>query len=85
MESKNIAVKEAKALYKTLSTFSEEVYNTRVDALVNNSNLLQFRNKRGGRSLPLTEEIKELFRLTLDLNIYLILSYTPSEDNEADP
>ena len=31
-EGKGIAFKEAKAIFKTLSTFSEEVFNSRVDA-----------------------------------------------------
>ena len=47
-----IAVKEARALIRTLSTFSSDVYNRRVDALVDNSNLLDFWNNQGGGSIP---------------------------------
>ena len=62
LEGKGILVKESKALFKTLSTFSEEVFNSRVDAYVDNSNLLHFWNNEGGRNIPLTNEIKDLFR-----------------------
>ena len=80
----DIANREAKALYKTLSAFSEEVYNSRVIAHVDNTNLLDFWNNGGSRSLPLTDEIKDLFFLTSKLNILLKLAYVPSESNNAD-
>ena len=59
-----IAVKEAKALLQTLSTFSEDVLNGGVEAFVDNKNLLDFWNNEGGRNIPLTNEIKDLFFLT---------------------
>ena len=37
-----IAVKEAKALHQTLSTFAGDIFNCRVDAHVDNSNLIDF-------------------------------------------
>ena len=40
--SGGIAVKEAKALYQTLSIFRNELANGRVDAYVDNSNLIDF-------------------------------------------
>ena len=64
-----IAVTEAKALVNTLETFSRDVYNGRVDAYVDNENLVHFWNKEGGRSIPLTNETKRLFQLSLKLNI----------------
>ena len=81
-----IATRKAKALHKTLSAFSEEVYNGRVIAHIDNTNLLDFRNNGGGRgrSLPLTDEIKDLFFLTSKLNILLKLIYMLSESNNAD-
>ena len=79
-----IAVREAKALYKTLRTFSREISNARVDAYIDNSNLLHFWNNEGGRSIPLTNEIKDLFHLCLQLNINLNLNYTPSNSLPAD-
>ena len=74
-----IAVKEAKALFQTLTTFSEEVFNGRVDAFVDNLNLIDFWNNRGGKNMSLTNEIKDLFHLSLKLNIVLNLFYIPSE------
>ena len=47
LEGKAMAVKEAKALFKILSTFSEVLFNTRVDRHVDNSNLLHFWNNEG--------------------------------------
>ena len=79
-----IAIREAKALYKTLSAFSKEVYNSRVIAHVDNTNLLDFWNNGCGRSLPLTDEIKDLFFLTSKLNILLKLAYVSSESIDAD-
>ncbi len=79
-----IAVKEAKALHQTLSTFAKEVFNSRVDAYVDNSNLIDFWNNEGGRNIPLTNVIKCLFDLSLKLNILLNLRYVPSMSNSAD-
>ena len=44
-----IAVKEAEGLLHTLSTFLSEVFNGRVDAFVDNKNLLHFWNSKGGK------------------------------------
>ena len=79
-----IAVKEAKAILNTLLVFSKEVYNCRVDAYVDNMNLVNFWNNEGGRSMPLTNVIKELFELSLKLNISPKLQYIPSDQNLAD-
>ena len=79
-----IAIREVKALYKILSAFSKEVSNGRVIAHIDNTNLLDFWNHGGGRSLPLTDEIKDLFFLTSKLNILFKLAYVPSESNDAD-
>ena len=49
--SGGIAVKEAKALYQTLSIFRNELANGRVDANVDNSNLIDFWNNEGGRNI----------------------------------
>ena len=82
--SGGIAVKEAKALLQTLSTFSHEVFNGRVDAYVDNKNLIGFWNNEGGKSITLSNEIKELFFMSLKLNIILNLHYVPSRSNDAD-
>ena len=79
-----LAIREAKALYKTLSAFSKEVYNGRVVFHIDNTNLLDFWNNGEGRSLPLTDEIKDLLFITSKLNILLKLVYVPSQSNDAD-
>ena len=48
-----IAVREAKALVNTLETFSTDIYNGRIDAYVDNKNLVHFWNEAGGGSIPL--------------------------------
>ena len=84
LESTTIAVKEAKALAKTLTVFGKEICNKRVDALVDNQNVVDFWNNMGGRNIALTNEIKGLFELTTRLNIALHVSYLPTELNSAD-
>ena len=79
-----IAVREAKALVNTLETFSTDICNGRIDAYVDNKNLVHFWNEAGGRSIPLTNETKRLFQLSLKLNISLNLIYVPSNLNAAD-
>lgn len=79
-----IAIREAKALFNTLRVFSRNIFNARIDAYIDNSNLLHFWNNEGGRSIPLTNEIKDLFHLCLQLNISLNLHYTPSSSLPAD-
>ena len=83
--SGGIAVKEAKALFQTLSFFRIELANGRVDAYVDNSNLIDFWNNEGGRNIILTNEIKDLFLLSMDLNIALNMHYVLSKLNMADP
>ena len=78
-------MKEAKALYQTLSIFCNELANGRVYAYVDNSNLIDFWNNEGGRNIILTNEIKDLFLLSMDLNIALNMHYVPSKLNMADP
>ena len=79
-----IAIREALALYKTLATFSDNIVNSRVDAFIDNMNLLSFWNNEGGKNIPLSNEIKKLFCLCLKLNIQLRLQYTPSKLLAAD-
>ena len=50
---------------------------------MDNKNLLDFWNE-GGKSIPLTNEIKDLFFMTLKLNIILNLHYVLSTFNNAD-
>ena len=65
VEGNDIAIKEARALYNTLSTFGSEVFNGRVTAFIDNSNLISFWNNEGGKSIALSNEIKDLFSLSV--------------------
>ena len=56
----------------------------RVDAYIDNTNLLDFWNNGGGKNISLTNEIKDLFFLSLKLNIDLKMFYIPSKLNDAD-
>ena len=84
VEGTDIAIKEVRALYNTLSTFGSEVFNGRVTAFVDNSNLISFQNNEGGKSIALSNEIKDLFSLSVNLNISLRMTYVPSDSNSAD-
>ena len=68
-----ITLREAKALHNTLVAFASDIFNTRVDAYVDNMDLLNFWNNEGGKNLSLTDEIKTLFLLCLNLNVNLNL------------
>ncbi len=50
---------------------------------MDNTNLFDFWNNEGGKSLPLTNEIKDLFFLTLKLITVLNMYYVPSKLNYA--
>ena len=47
VEGTDIAIKEARTLYNTLSTYGLEVFNGRVTAFIDNSNLISFWNNEG--------------------------------------
>ena len=79
-----IAVKEVKALHNTLLTFNNYLSNARVDAYVDNQNLIAAWNNEGGKNSQLNDEIKGIFRMCLDLDISLQLVYTPTNLMEAD-
>lgn len=83
-KSASIAFKEAKALYNTLKMFSNAICNGRIDAYVDNSNLLNFWQNCGGKNTAMNNEIKLLFDLPLKLNIVLNIAYVPSASNPAD-
>ena len=78
VEGTDIAVKEARAFYNTLSTFGSEVFIGRVTAFIDNSNLTSFWNNEGRKSIDLSNEIKDLFFLSVNLNISLRMTYVPS-------
>eukprot|EP00794_Sanderia_malayensis_P006724 gene6724-biopygen5498 len=79
-----IAVREAKALFRTILAFNNHVTNAHVDAYVDNTKLFHFWNNEGGRNPALTEEIKHIFEPTLRLNISLHLHFVPSAEQLTD-
>ncbi|KAI8494118.1 hypothetical protein Bbelb_284650 [Branchiostoma belcheri] len=79
-----IAVKETEALRRVLITAENKVRDKRVDALVDNTNLISAWNKKGGKSLQLSRAIRDLWEEVVRLNVDLNLTFTPSKENEAD-
>ncbi|KAI8516496.1 hypothetical protein Bbelb_050770 [Branchiostoma belcheri] len=81
----HILVKETRALTRTLlSVIKDRVQNKRVDAKVDNQNLIKAWENQGGKSKALNRAIKELWETSVQLNIDLNLYYVPSRDNIAD-
>ena len=79
-----ISTKEAIALDKVLTSFAQQLQNTRVDAQVDNKAVVDAWNNQRGRSSELNAALKALFFTTARLNISLHLSYIPSGENPAD-
>ncbi|KAI8480228.1 hypothetical protein Bbelb_420270 [Branchiostoma belcheri] len=79
-----IAVKEAEALRQILLSTEERVRNKRVDALVDNTNVISAWSNQGGKSLQLSRAVRRLWETVVSLNVDLKLVFTPSRDNEAD-
>ena len=79
-----IMVLEAKALLNVLNSIRESIRRCRVDAHVDNQALIGAWNNEGSKSRMLNSTLKELFQLTLDLDIILNLHYVPSKENLAD-
>ncbi|XP_019634948.1 PREDICTED: uncharacterized protein LOC109477927 [Branchiostoma belcheri] len=79
-----IAVKKAEALRQVLLSTEERVRNKRVDALVDNTNVISAWNNQGGKSIQLSRAVRRLWETVVSLNVDLKLVFTPSRDNEAD-
>ena len=79
-----ISTKEAIAIDKLLTSFAQQLQNTRVDAQVDNKAVVDAWNNQRGRSLELNAALKALFFTTARLNISLHLSYIPAGENLAD-
>lgn len=79
-----IVVLEAKALANVLKAVKEVIKGHRVDANVDNQALIGAWNNEGSRSPLLNSVLKEIFQLTLELDIVLNLSFVPSKSNLAD-
>ena len=82
--SQPIHVKETVALSRTLLALSETVRNHRVDVCVDSRPLLDCWERQYTRSHDMLEALKELFWITVRLNVALSLKYVPSSVNPAD-
>ena len=65
-------------------SFADVLKNTRVDTEIYNKALYFSWCNQGGRSVTLNRAVKELFFITVKLNIVLQLSFIPTNENPAD-
>ena len=79
-----IMVLDAQALYNVLFSFRNYIKGNRVDVGIDSQVLLHSWNNEGSRSSDLNRVLKQIFQLTLDLDMCLNLYYVPSKMNEAD-
>lgn len=79
-----IMVQEAKALLFVLKSIKDRIKGNRVDTNVDNQALISAWNNEGSKSTALNQVLKEIFQLTLDLDMVLNLHYVPSKMNLAD-
>ena len=79
-----IHVKETVSLSRTLRSFGDVVRNRRVDVLVNSSVLHGCWERQYASSHFMLEALKDLFWMTVDLNVAISLQHVKSADNPAD-
>ncbi|KAI8519652.1 hypothetical protein Bbelb_029090 [Branchiostoma belcheri] len=79
-----IAVKETEALRRVLVSAEALVRNKKVDARVDNMNLIAAWHNQGGRSIDLSRAIVKLWETVMEYNVDLNLIFVPSKENEAD-
>ena len=82
--SQPIHVKETVALSRTLVALAHEVRNHRVDVYVDSRILLDCWQRQYTRSQDMLSALKELFWVTVQLNVVLSLKYVPTTQNPAD-
>jgi hypothetical protein len=82
--SQPIHVKESVALSRTLLALADEVRNHRVDVHVDSRILLDCWQRQYTRSPDMLSALKELFWVTVRLNLSLSLKYIPTTQNPAD-
>ena len=79
-----IMVLEGYALLYVLRSVGEKIHGCRIDANVDNQALIHAWNNEGSKSPALNDVLKDIFQLTLDLDIALNLIYVSSKENLAD-
>ena len=81
---KDIMIKEALALYKTLLSIQNEVKDTRICALVDNLAVVGAWKNQYAKNEELNDILKLIFNVLLENNCLLYISYIPSACNIAD-
>ena len=79
-----IHIKEALALVNALKSLGQEIANHRVDAFVDNMAVVAAWQGQGSRTGDLAGLLKDLFQVTMTLNLDLKICYVPSRLNVAD-
>lgn len=83
-DTRPIHLKEADALLHTIRSVGERLRDHRVDAKVDNMAVVKAWQHEGSRDPQLTAMLKQLFHLSVHLNIDLHLEYIPTRLNPAD-
>ena len=83
-DTRPIHIKEADALFNTLTILESSLRDRRVDARVDNKAFVAAWEGQGCRCAELNNYTKSMFELTQRANIDLKLYYIPSECNPAD-
>jgi hypothetical protein len=84
VEEIDICVKETMALFSTLQSLCDNLWNRRVDILVDNEGLVKAWNGLRASSIPLAAVLREIFLLTVEFNCVLNLQWVPSKRNPSD-
>ena len=82
--AKPIVQKEALAILYSLKALRGSISNSRVDCRVDNISVIHAWNHQGCKDRALSNIIKEIHEVCLELNILLVLSFVPSKENIAD-
>lgn len=80
----NICVKEAMALFQLLQAVFDDLWDKRVDVLMDNEGLVLAWNGLKATSPELTSVLRQIFLLALEMNFLLHLTWIPSGSNPSD-
>lgn len=83
-DTRPIHLKEAEALYQTLSAIRQDLENHRVGAYVDNQAVVAAWEGEGCRCSELTKFVKMIFEITREKNIDLKVHYISTISNPAD-
>ena len=83
-DARPIHQKETEAVIKTLISLGNSIAHHRVDVLTDSMALLGAWNRQGSRNTAFNACLKQLFHVTVDLDLDLQLKYVNTKDNPAD-